>query len=174
VPPPQPHELAAPQPGQDEAQGHSPRAVVGERVTPHSKPGNGPGTTTPVRRSGPAKGPFALKLLASRASRVGGLRAQAETEVQGQSTTGYSCRARDWLSLTRGPPQQDRTPGSPALLEPRLHGGKLEPHVPPKPHARHRTRPRRLPNPRHRHAQPSSHLVRVEKPLAHATLSVRQ
>ena len=53
-------------------------------------------------RSGPAKGPFALKLLASRASRVGGLRAQAETEVQGQSTTGYSCRGARWVKPRPG------------------------------------------------------------------------
>ena len=49
-------------------------------------------TTTPCVDLAPQYGPFALKLLASRAARVGGLRAQAETEVQGQSTTGYSCR----------------------------------------------------------------------------------
>ena len=58
-----------------------------------------------------------------------GLRPKPKCRASPQQ--GTPAGARDWLSLTRGPPQQDRTPGSPALVEPRLDGGKLEPHVPP-------------------------------------------
>jgi hypothetical protein len=46
-------------------------------------------------RLAPQQSPFALKLLASRASRVGGLRARAGTYVQGQFQTSYAfCSAR--------------------------------------------------------------------------------
>ncbi len=122
-------------------------------------------------RSGPAKGPFALKLLASRASRVGGLRAQAETEVQGQSTTGYSCRGARWVKPRPGA----SATGSPARVActPRA--------TPPRRQARtSRTgqaartaspRPRRLTDPGHRHRQQFGRLVLGEEALAHPATS---
>ena len=109
---------------------------------------NGPtqtGTTTPCVDLAPQYGPFALKLLASRASRVGGLRAQAETEVQGQSTTGYSCRG---ARLVKPHPRasQNRRP-APILATP---PPELKPHLPARRRAAsHPTA--RLTNPGHRH-----------------------
>ena len=113
-----------------------------------------------------------MKLLASRASRVGGLRAQAETEVQGQSTTAYSCRGARLVKPTRGLRNKIARLVCRALLKPALHGCPLEPHVPAKPHARHRTRQHRLTDPGHRHRQQLGHLVRSQQPVRHAVPDV--
>jgi hypothetical protein len=47
-----------------------------------------------AKRADPAEKPVRQKLLASRAARVGGLRAPAETSVQGQSSPAYSSCSR--------------------------------------------------------------------------------
>jgi len=137
---------------------------------PHSKPRTGPTQPALPRRASiwprnKVRSPWSSSPRAHRASVGCGLRPKPKCRASPQQ--GTPAGARDWLSDTRAPPQQDRPPRLPALLKPALHHCPLKPHVPAKPHTRHRARPRRLPYPRHRHPKPLRDLARIQQPVGH-------